>query len=857
MPVRNHYFIKKIISLSVCLQLSFLCAFAGILKGKITDENGKPLPYANIYVKNTTYGACTNGKGEYFLELKSGKYTISYSFIGYDTFEKEVTISNQRPCVVNVILKESPHVIKEVSVSAKRKDLSKEIMQKVRDRRKYYLNQIQSYQCKTYAKTSLEKELVRIKQSDTISLPDTTKKEQVKDMKDHLKKEKLNFIESVSETYFKSPSSYKEMILAHHDYVEKKVNIGRSASLTIEYGEDDVVPEPVEEKNPYIIYEDISSCDFNFYRNLISYPAISEKPLLSPIAANSGLSYTFRFIESFFDGNRMIYKIEVEPVFKNEALFSGTLFIEDSTWALTTVNLSINSSALYYCNEFRIIQDYEEKAHETYLPVRRELMYSIRDGKYNILGNTRVSHSGYEINKEIPGRVFNNEIKHYEVDAFDKDSAYWATERPITLKESELEFIRKSDSISEYLVSDEYYYKIDSVFNRIHWWIWLTGYGHRYRKKGLEFFAEGLLSQINPFGIGGYRHKLPGYIKKEFKNNYLLETRGFVDYGFRNRDVKGKLGVGFTYIPIRFVRTFIEAGDFYDQINNHASIEQTFSRSNYVRTKSYSIAQRMEIVNGLFGELTFLYSDQDPIDDLQLSNWSEWLFGELNEPVEFIRYIKSELKLHLKYRINQKYIIKNNKKIIIGTDYPEITFIYRKGIPELFDSEVNYDYIEAGASNEITLARLGSSRWHVFAGSFLNKSNLRLLEYKYFRGSDRFFFSDPLRSFQLLGPTMNTPNEYFSAAYIHHFEGTILNKIPVLNRLRLSLAGGAGTLVIPDSDFSHFEMFAGLERSVRIKKQLFRFGIYAVTADNSLEDADITLKFGIDFYDSIANKWSY
>lgn len=848
---------KSILTLFICLH--FFCSYspAGILKGRITDGNGRPLPYANIYVKNTTYGACSNGKGEYFLELKEGAYTISYSFIGYETIEKEVVINNYKPCVMDVVMKGSPQVIKEVNISADRKDLAKEIMQKVRERRKYYLDQIQGYYCKTYVKTSLEKELVKIKETDTIAGQDTTKTESVKDMKDHLKKEKLNLIEAVSGTYYKSPSKYKEIILAHHDYVEKKATIGRSVSLTVEYGEDDIVPQQLYQKNPYIVYEDISSCDFNFYKNLISFPSIARKPLLSPIAASSGLSYTYKFIESFYEEQKLIYKIKVTPIFKNETLFAGTLFIEDSTWALKTVNLSINKAALYYCNEFRIIQNYEEIESEKYLPVRREFMYSIRDGKYNILGNTRVHHSEYEVNKELPGKLFNNEIKHFKVDAFDKDSAFWVTERPITLKESELEFIRKSDSISEYLVSDEYYRKADSVFNRIHWWIWLTGTGHRYRKAGLEFFVKGLPNQINPFGIGGYRHKLPGYIKKEFKNNYILETRGFVDYGFRNEDVKGKLGVGFTYIPLKFVRTFIEAGDFYDQINNYASIEQTFSRSNYVRTKSYSIAQRMEITNGLFGELTFIYSDQDPIIDLQLSDWSEWLFGELNEPTEFVRYIKSEIKLHLKYRINQKYIIKNNKKIIIGTDYPEITFIYRKGIPGMFGSEVNFDYVEAGAGNEMKLARLGSSRWQVFAGSFVNKSNLRLLEYKYFRGSDRFFFSDPLRSFQFLGPTMNTPNEYLMASYIHHFEGTILNKVPLVNKLRINLTGGAGILIIPDSDFSHFEMFAGLERTLRIKKQLFRFGIYAVTADNSLDNADITFKFGIDFFDSITNKWNY
>jgi hypothetical protein len=49
----------------------------------------------------------------------------------------------------------------------------------------------------------------------------------------------------------------------------------------------------------------------------------------------------------------------------------------------------------------------------------------------------------------------------------------------------------------------------------------------------------------------------------------------------------------------------------------------------------------------------------------------------------------------------------------------------------------------------------------------------------------------------------------------------------------------------------------GVERVVRIKKELFRFGIYAATADSNWEQARFEFKLGINFYNSFTKKWQY
>lgn len=848
----------KYIYLIVFLIVSMV-ASGQYIHGTLTDEQGQPLSYASVYVKNSTHGVSADQKGYYFLELESGRHTVIFSFIGYVNQEIEVTILPKEPVRRNLSLSVETNTLLAAEVVANTRDRGEEIMSNVRDKRKYYLNRVSEYSCETYLKTSLAKELMRPNKNDLENADSLEIKGKTID--GHFKKEKLNLIETVSTTYFRSPDRYKEIVSAHHDYAERPGdgNPGRSVHMGsgMEFGKSSIAPVTHKSDNPYILFEDFSKADLNFYQNLVEFPAVSQKPLLSPLAANGGLSYKFDYTGSFIEEGKRVYEIDVNPLFKSGALFKGKIFVEDSTWAVVAVDLTINPDVLIFCKEFRVIQNYMHNENDQVVPVRRELTYTIKEGRYDILGNTRVDHHSYNFSPALNKGFFNAEIKEYTDNAFDQDSSFWADRRPLVLKEAELEFISESDSISAYYESDDYYDKLDSAFNIIDWWTPLVGFGRKNSKKGTEFYLEGLISQVNPFGIGGYRHKLPGYFNKEFDNDYLLETEGFIDYGFRTKDVKGKLGVGLTYYPEKFVRTFIRAGETYNLVNNYASIEQTFSRSNYAKTKMASIAQRMEIVNGLFAELTFEYMHQSPITNVPLTQWSENLFGELNRPIEFEPYVKSEIKLEVKYRFKQKFVKRGREKMIIGSDYPEINAIYRKGLPGIFNSEVNFDYFELSMHDHWNLGQFGYSKWQVVAGSFLNKDNLRVLEWKFFRGSDRYFFSDPVNSFQLLGPTMSTPDEYLSANYIHHFDGALLNKVPVVRWLKLSLATGAGTLLIPDNDFAHFEAYLGLEKAVRIKKQLFRFSVYAVTSDNSFSSTNYTWKVGINFFNTFTKKWEY
>ncbi len=837
----------------IIVLLFFTNAFvakSSTISGTITGSDSTALPFSTVYVKNSTYGVTANYNGEYFIELKPGTYTLIYSYLGYKTLEKEIVIEKNESLKIDVVLEKSDVQITEIEVVADKIDKAKKIMKKVHKNRRTYLRSVKNFKCESYVKTSIKNEFEE-------EVNDSLKKE--KDFDTYLKKENLNLIEYVATTFYERPNNYKEIISAYHNFTEEKpINYQRSIIIEGNYGETDIAPEQKMRQNPFVFYKNITSANFNFYRNQIDAPILCNQPLVSPISAISNLYYNYKFVHSFYQNNTKINKIKVEPKNKLSALFYGHIYIEDSTWALVSVDLFINEKSLLTYKNFNIISNYKKIEDSIYLPVRTEIIYTIKNGRKNhILGNTQIIRKKYIINKKIDKKIFNNEIISYQNDAMDKDSAYWHKKRFIQLRNDELKFIDKTDSVKNYYLSDEYLDKQDSLYNQINWWTPLAGIGRKNHYKGTTFHLGGLLEQVNPFGVGGYRHKLPIKFKKIFSNDIIAETKFHIDYGFKNKDFKGKFGFGVTYFPKKFVRTYIEIGDYYDLINNYAALEQIISRSNYVENKTFAIKQRMEIINGLYAEISYAYSNQIPINNLELSNWSEFIFGDLNEPVDFEQYIKSEIKLDLKYVPAQKYIIKGNRKIIIGSDLPEITLSYRKGIPDLFNSRVNFDYIELGSKGIFNLARLGESRWKLKAGKFLNKVDLRMLEYKYFRGSDKFIFSNPVASMQLLPKILNTNNEFLQANYIHHFKGSLLDKIPLFKYLKLSIATGAGSLLIPDENFYHYEVFAGLEKIFRIKTQLFRFGVYAVTSDNNISNANFNVKFGLSFFNSYKKKWGY
>ena len=832
--------------LSVVFLFCWNLSFATTIKGVVQDEQGIPLFHVAVFVPGTNIGTHSNEKGEYQLNLKPGKYDLNFNFIGYEKVVKSLQIAQDKIIMIDVTLKVNNNEMPMLVVNADRRDFVKRLIRGASDQREFYAKQIENYSVGFYGRTSMEKiDFKRDSSSKVIQPP--------------VIENSIYHVNESAGTLYAEENEVKLKVDAFRDFTPKRNENYASVSVNFEYGEESIVNDRDRFQDPYELTSQSCYLEFNLKENALTLPQLSDKKIISPIASTALLSYSFDLVGIDTLNGEKFFKLSVMPIFKQEALFNGYIWIQDTTFVIGKLELNLDDEVMPFFSDFSWKEEFIQQELNKWISNGKSIYGKVKEGKTQRICHVEYVFKEFEFNISAPLNMQSSEVLKYDDYAFDRDSNYWQSRQLIPLSSLELAYKHECDSLQKRYDDPKIQAENDSAFNKITFWdVTLSGVAWRNRAKGTAYYINPLIAQANVFGIGGYRHKFGGSFSQYFKSNdFVLETDGYVDYGFANKDVRGKGGIGLTYNPRKFVRTYIRFGDYYDMINTFSSFSSVFSRSNYVRAKMYSIEQRMEVLNGLYASLTYEFCDQIPINNLVQDGWSDQLFGDVNQPIEFQRYRKSEFNLNLQWRPGQTYYFKKNRKIVTGFKYPEVRFNYRKGVPKMFGSEVNFDYIELKVHDDYQLPRFGTGSWTIQGGAFVNKANLRLLEYKYFRGSDFFFFSDPNASFQLLDRVFLTPNAYYRGNYVHSFNGMFFNKIPLLNRLKLNELAGSAFIAIPSENFIHQEIFVGIQKQIRIKEQLFRLGAFLVTSDSNLDKANYTFKFGISYWNTYTKKWSY
>jgi hypothetical protein len=831
-------FYIKILS-TFCVLFLSLATHAQKINGIIlSTDSDEPLPFTHVYIPDSPYGSFADEEGKYDLQLPAGSYQVYYSILGYKTMVVDLKV--KKDTLLNIYLDNEGISLSEVVVSAKKENLGKQIIKKVIDKKKTLKEFPDKYIADRYFKTLIisnnpPEDSNRVSKSDFFPV----------------------YMNENNARLFVNGTKSKLEISSE---LKLTSDNGLARATMMDVDRRFMSQQTMVTYNPLDIFSKVGSVkELDIYKNQINNGSLSDRPISSPIGPAAFANYRFRLTDlELLENGDTLFTVKISPIFKQAPLFEGYVKVNSSSWLITTANLMINPNALPLLSRFAIRLEYSMIADNIWIPTETDIDFEAKMGENIYKGNTTVIQSDFNTEPIFRQNFFNRELVRYLPEALEKDSLSYSGKRPAPLTDDEIYFIKARDSISRKLTDPEYLREQDSIYNRITPLdVLVYGVGIRRRSIGLSYYINSLLESIQPLGVGGYRQRLGGSVTKEFSNNNELDLGLGISYGFNNNDLKGSARLSYMYLPLKFARVYGGFKDRYDLITINQSISAILSRSNFVRVRGWNLGHRMEIWNGIYLDAEVEYEHKNSIDDLVLSDWSEFLFGELNEPLPFEEYNGFILNLDLVIIFDQKYITRGRKKIVLGSDFPTLKIQYKKGIPGILKSEINFDQIDLSLAHRPPATKFGSMNWELKAGAFLNQKSLRFIEYKYFRGSDPYIFTSPLENFQLLGPTLSTPNAFYQGNIIHHFDGFIMDKIPWINKLQLEIIAGAGSLAIPNQDFIHGEVFAGLGKKFKLWGEIVQIAAYAITADNTIDKLNVEYKIGMNFYNAFTGSWIY
>jgi len=606
-----------------------------------------------------------------------------------------------------------------------------------------------------------------------------------------------------------------------------------------------------------LFYLRTTEADFNFYDNLMSLDKLNELPVVSPLNTTSILTYKFKLEETYFEEQNKIYKIAVTPRKQGNASWSGFIYIQDETFHIVKTDLSLSKEGLYIYNSFNIKQEYELMNDTLALLKSQEFDYTSRGGGRNFQGNTLVQYSNYQINPSFPKRFFKNEVAVTTQEAYDRDTSYWEKSRPAPLSKEEQRYQKVKDSIQRFLTSEVYLDSIDSVFNRVTALdlLW-DGVGFSDRKTKRYLYINSAAGMIDPFEIAGLRVGQDLYFFKKFENEKFIVISPGADIGLRNKDIKYDFSFRMRYDPMHLGYFGFYTGKMFNTIVENDALSNIFQRSNWIEEDRFTIYSSREIMNGvtLGGNLAFV--NRLPIGDYDFGEITEDWFGG-NNPLEFENYQSSIATFYLAITPFQKYMTEPYRKVVLGSKWPNFRFVYQRGVPDLFGSDIDFSYFGTEIRQSFKLGTIGTSNYSAEYAKFLDKKDLRYVDYIIYPRGDKWFFASQLESMQIQDTTLAITDEYYRINYRHHFNGAIINYVPLIKKLGIHTVAGASTLFITESNYRYVEGYFGIERSFKAERARYRIGVYFVEAVSNYSNIPPRIKFAFNRYNLRDQSWTY
>jgi len=767
------------------------------ISGKIRDEKANPVPFASIYVKNTTIGTSANSEGEYTLQLKPGQYEVLYKAVGYRQESRKLDVKTNQ--VINISLTTETYFLKDVTIRAGGEDPAYAIIRKAIKKRKTYLNEVKAYSCEVYIK-GLQK------------LLDAPKKFLGRDINqlgreiglDSNRRGIIYLSESESKYSFQYPNN------VHEEMISSKVS-GRNRAFSFNRATDMKV---------------------NFYENTQNWQEISNRPLVSPIAEDAMLYYNYKLLGESVENGETIYKIRVKPRRDYDPCFQGIIYILKDSWRMYGLDLYITKKAnINFVDTLKINQQFFPVNNKAWMTSSAKFefvggLFGFKFGGYFIS-----IYKNYDLAPVFEKKEF-AEVLRITKQVNKKDSLYWEQERPVPLTEEEKTDYIKKDKLAKRRESKEYLDSLDRVNNKFRLSRLLFGGGinnrNRYQKEYYHF--DSILGSLLFNTVEGVTVDYGASYTKmiDSVNNRYLRLGAKLRYGFADRLLNGNVSAT---VPVSGFRLGFAGGSDVVDLNNRLPISSLmnsayslFDRQNYEKLYqkdfvNLSLSGRIsggwvgsagvEWANRKWLPNTSSFSIFSPDGHNYTSN------NPLNPTADVPLFPENQsfkITLRTSYDFSDKYETRPNGRRYVPSEYPTIGFNYTKGIKNILGSDVDYDLVSADITkSDIPMGMYGKTSFYLGVGKFTNTNSLYYPDYKQFAGNQILFYQGGINKFLLLDYyRFSTYTQYLEGHFEHNFSGFILNKIPLIRKLKLQEIVDVNYLSTPNLK-NYTELGVGVE----------------------------------------------
>ncbi len=802
---------KNIYPLIISLLIIQIGAQAQGLRGRVIDQDGKPLPFTTIFVQQTGSGSISNDKGVYELKLSPGSYLISFQYLGYASSQVNVEITDGTK-EMDIVLQEQAYLLGEAEIKGGKEDPAYPIMRKAIAKSGYHRQQLDAYTCKVYLKGG----------GRLVDAPWFLRK--------MLEKEGIDtsatFVtESVSEISFTRPGNYEEKV------------------ISIRTSGDDRNTNPMNYINGSLYEKELGG-------------------IISPFSPKAFAYYKFKYLSTFNDRGHQINKIEVNPRSAGEDVVRGVLYIVEDLWCIHSVDLSLVVQGI----TVSIDQVYAPIIETVWMPVshrfgaRGKIMGFEFEGQYlATVSNYKVTLNpdlsteftvldektekeaikerekkpllsideqvGEEEAKLMKGEELTRKelrklMRNYEKDerkekdeptimstrsvkidstAYDSDSLYWADIRPLPLTESEQRGYVLQDSIA---IEQKKKMEGDTLSNGKGFKISDLVLGNRYdlgKQNYIEIKNPLLSPRFNVVDGWNFEYQLSYF--KRFSPTKRLEIRPLYRYAFAREKNMGTLLTEYKYgTAIKSGKISLSGGYYYSQFNDNVPIatftnmiSSLFVENHFMRVYDRNFVEakwNQQVTPNFYIEPKVSYNDRIETFNSTKQVWipNDMRSYEENAPVSIERPVTTFgqsqsfiSQLGLSYRPGGRFN-KSGINYYRANNPPTLSLTYTKAIPDVLGSDAKFDLVRFEYKDQFDLNLLGKINLRTEVGKFLNTSNMDFMDFAHFMGNETVFTRFAQMQGYSIAPyyDFSTQDEYWSTYVNYEFRQFLLTNIRIL-----------------------------------------------------------------------------